>query len=148
MFSSSGSTSSKTTSGKSRPSSIAASRARSIVSASSVVRALIDSLSRWRPVRDAADASARSPPAPQELADARDDPVLVGDVGRDEFVAAGEALIEVVLELARAVRALHLSVAEEVRLRDELLVEQAQALGGVAAGPVVAVGEVEAVDVP
>src|SRR5205823_315350 len=84
--------------------------------------------------------SIRSSPPSQKFTDAGQDAVLVGDVGGHQLVAVGEALVEIVLELSRAVGAFHLPVAEEVRLGEELLVEQAQALGGVASGPVVAVG--------
>src|SRR5512138_1119584 len=150
MFSSPSSTSSKTTSGKSRPISVAASRARSAISESSTVSALIfapvpreapgagasrgpGGTPAWGRVREeqggalprtpkAGRRPARGPgstASPQERPDAREDAVAVEDVRGDELVASREALVEVVLELARAVRALHLPVAEEVRLREE-----------------------------
>jgi hypothetical protein len=41
-----------------------------------------------------------------------EDAVAVGDVAGDDALVAAERLVEVLLELPRAVRALHLPVAE------------------------------------
>ena len=51
-------------------------------------------------------------------------------------------------ELARAIRTLDLPVAEHVARRDDLFPQELHALHRVVRGPVVAVGEVERIDVP
>ena len=55
--------------------------------------------------------------------------------------------MDIFVEFAAAVRALHLSVAEQIQLGQKLVVEQFDAVRRIIA-PVVAVGKVEGVDVP
>ena len=88
-----------------------------------------------------------SPPPAQELLDRIVDPFLVTDLGQGQVRLLLERLFELAVELARAIGALDLAVAEEVALGQELVAEQVDALAVVLA-PVVAVGEVEDVDVP
>src|SRR5436309_11808394 len=83
----------------------------------------------------------------EELLDRAEDGVAVGDPAADDVVALAEHLVDVLVELARAVGALDLAVAEQVQLRQQPLVEDLDAVRDVVA-PVVAVGEVEGVDVP
>ena len=59
-----------------------------------------------------------------------------------------EVLLQVLDELAGAVGALHLAVGEHVALGQELGLEELDAGERVVHRPVVAVGEVEGVDVP
>ena len=59
-----------------------------------------------------------------------------------------EVLAQILDELARAVRALDLAVGEHVHARQELLLQELDARERVVHRPVVAVGEVERVDVP
>src|SRR5262245_62228337 len=72
----------------------------------------------------------------------------VVDRGRDQDLLVAEGRVEVLLELARAVGALDLAVAELVDAREDLVAQHRDAQLGVARGPVVAVGVVERVDVP
>ncbi len=57
-------------------------------------------------------------------------------------------LFEVVGKAPRAVKRAHLPVAKQVHLGHQLLLEQLDALAGIAAAPVIAIREVEGVDVP
>src|SRR5688572_13567464 len=91
---------------------------------------------------------AASAALPEEVLDRLQDPVPIGDLRGDHPLVAGELLVEVLLELARAVRAAHLAVAEDVGVREDLLLQELDAALGVAPRPVVAVAEVERVDVP
>ena len=59
-----------------------------------------------------------------------------------------EMLFEVLVELARAVAALDLAVAEHVAHRQQRLLQELQAKPRVLARPVVAVGKVERIDIP
>src|SRR5262245_34150426 len=83
----------------------------------------------------------------QELLDRPEDGVAVGDAAAHDVVALAQHLVDVLVELARAVGALHLPVAEQVQLRQQLVLQDLHAGGDVVA-PVVAVGEVEGVHVP
>src|SRR6266850_2040139 len=65
-----------------------------------------------------------SPPLAQEVLDRLQDPVAVGDLRGDHALVARELSVEVLLELARAVGAAHLSVAEDVAAREDVLLEQ------------------------
>src|SRR5262249_513982 len=69
------------------------------------------------------------------------------DFRQGEVFLILEGLLELAVELARAVGAFDLAVAEEVALGQELVAEQVDAVPVVLA-PVVAVGEMEHVDVP
>src|SRR5262245_47808126 len=94
--------------------------------------------SRRRGVSDA--PSAMSAPLPEERPDRLRDPLAVVDRDGDEPLLALERLVEVLLELPRAVGGLHLPVAELVDARDELVAQEVHATLGVARAPVVAVG--------
>ena len=65
-----------------------------------------------------------------------------------EVVDIGNVVFQFPNELAAAVGAFDLAVAEEVDFRQQVALQQVDAAIGVAARPVVAVGEVEDVDVP
>src|SRR5690606_3726796 len=84
----------------------------------------------------------------QELLDRSDDGVLVADLAGGDPLVFAEVLPQVFDELARAVRAFDLPVREHVHPRQELLLEEIDAREGVVHRPVVAVGEMERVDVP
>src|SRR5262245_23019205 len=88
-----------------------------------------------------------SPPSSQELLDRVVDSFLVSDLRERQVFFFLESLFELAIELARSVRAFDLAVAEEVALGEELVAEQADAVA-VVFPPVVAVREVEDVDVP
>ncbi len=64
-----------------------------------------------------------------------------------DVLVLAQHLVDVVEELAAAVGAFHLAVAEQVQLGQQLLGQDLDAVRDVVA-PVVAVGEVEGVDVP
>src|SRR5262245_35148808 len=87
-----------------------------------------------------------SSPSAQELLDRPKDRLAVGNPAAHDVLLRALQLVDVLVELARAVRALHLPVAEQVDARQELLLQDLQAVRDVVA-PVVAVGEVEGVDV-
>src|SRR3990172_2876077 len=97
--------------------------------------------SSWR--RDSTSA-----PLPQEGLDGAVDRLLVGDLGEGHVAVGPQVVAQVLDELAGAVGALHLAVAEEVHRREQVGLEQVDAEAGVVGAPVVAVGEVEGVDVP
>src|SRR5579883_177997 len=84
----------------------------------------------------------------QKLLDRTDDRVLVADLARDDALVLTEVLPQVLDELPGAVGALDLAVREHVRARQDPLLEQIHAEQRVVHRPVVAVGEVERVDVP
>ena len=71
---------------------------------------------------------------------------LISDTTR--LSSSSKCLVQVLDELPRPVRALDLAVAEQVHLGQDLRLEQLDALDGVVDRPVVAVAEVERVDVP
>src|SRR5580704_3765667 len=87
-------------------------------------------------------------PLPQEVADRLHDGVLALDLRDHQAVVLVEVLVEILDELAGAVRALDLAVAEQVHLWQDLRLEDVDALDRVVDRPVVAVGEVKRVDVP
>ena len=91
--------------------------------------------------------SARHRSPAEEFLDRLVDPVLITDLGQGQVRHVLEGFFQFSVELARAVGALDLAVAEEVALGQELVAQEADALAVVLA-PVVAVGEVEDVDVP
>src|SRR5271157_49770 len=98
--------------------------------------------------RHRCDSSSTGSASPsQKLLDRIVDSFLVTDLGEGEIRDFVEGFLELAVELARAVRALDLPVAEEVALGQELVAQEADAVA-VILSPVVAVGEVEHVDVP
>src|SRR5690606_17433050 len=101
------------------------------------------------PATPGAPASARAAllALPQEVLDRVEDRVPSADP-REHQVVGVDVLLEGVEELTAAVPALDLAVAEQVGDRQESLVQEAEALLIVAAAPVVAVGEVEEIEVP
>src|SRR5690242_3800487 len=99
-------------------------------------------VSSLTPLPKGAGAAGASAPGPEKLLDRPQDGVAVGDAAGHDVVALAEHLVDVLVELAAAVGALHLPVAEQVHPRQQLLVEQLDAVRDVVA-PVVAVGEVE-----
>src|SRR5687767_3915155 len=78
-------------------------------------------------------------PLAEEGLDRGRDVLAVGDAGGDHAILAAEGLVQVLLELARAVGALDLPVAELVDARHELVAQERDAALGVARRPVVAV---------
>ena len=60
---------------------------------------------------------------PEELSNRLDDRVTVVDLARDQLVVFGEVLLEVFDELPRAVGAIDLAVAKDVRGREKKLLE-------------------------
>ena len=76
-----------------------------------------------------------------------EDRLAVRDAADHHVLVVVDQLVDVLEELAAAVGRLDLTVPEQVQLRQHLLGQQLDALGHVVA-PVVAVGEVEGVDVP
>src|SRR5580765_8420890 len=86
-------------------------------------------------------------PSAEEFLDRVVDAFLVTDLRQRQVRLFVECLFQLAIELPRAVRALDLTVAKQVALGQELVAQQADALAVVFA-PVVAVGEVEDVDVP
>src|SRR5713101_8450135 len=84
----------------------------------------------------------------QELLDGIDDGVLVANLAGDQAIFFGEKLAQVLDELTRAVRTLHLAISEQVDLRKKLGLQELDAGQGVVHRPVVAVREVKRVDVP
>src|SRR5262249_14420192 len=132
------SSSSKTTSKKSRPSRRAA---------SSMITA-------WyfraggRSLRSFIAGAPRSAALAEERLDGVGHVAAVVEArGHDDLLVA-ERPVQVLLELARAVRALDLPVAELVDAREQLVAQHRNAQLGVPRRPVVAVGVVERVDVP
>src|SRR5271167_4105303 len=93
-------------------------------------------------------AAGRSLPLAEELLDAPVDGILVGDLGERHVLGGPDRVAEVLDELAGAVGALHLPVAEQVHDRQDARLQDLDAEAGVVGAPVVAVGEVEGVDVP
>ncbi len=91
--------------------------------------------------------SGLSAASAEEFLDGVHDAFLVADLGEGEVGEFLEGFLEFPVELSGAVGALHLAVAEEVALGEDLVLEQADALV-VVLTPVVSVGEVEDVDVP
>src|SRR4051812_36078934 len=107
-------------------------------------------LSKSSPLRASSLAkpqAAKSPSGPQKFLDRAQDRIAVGDAAGDHVLFLVDHLVDVLEELARAVGAFDLAVAEQVELGEQLLVEDVDAVGDVVA-PVVAVGEVEGVQVP
>src|SRR6185503_7251092 len=135
-FTSFASSSSKTTSKKSSP----ALRAASSMMTAWYFRAGGRSLRSF--------TAASSAPLAQEGLDRVGHVAAVVDAGGHEDLLVAERRVQVLLELARAVRALHLAVAELVHARQDLVAQDRDAELGVARRPVVAVGVVERVDVP
>jgi len=87
-------------------------------------------------------------PFPRNVLDRPENPVLVPDLAEDHaLVPVAGDFLELAQVIARAVGALHLAVAEQVQLRQQNLGQQFKAVRNVIA-PVVAVGEMEGVDVP
>ena len=84
----------------------------------------------------------------EETLDGFVDVFLGVDAVGDEVGGVGELVVEDVDEVAGAVGAGDLAVAEEVDLGEEGVEEEAAAVAGVGFGAVVAVGEVEEVDGP
>src|SRR5271157_642317 len=98
--------------------------------------------------RHRCDSSSIGSASPsQKLLDRIVDSFLVTDLGEGEIRDFVEGFLELAVELARSVGALDLPVAEEVALGQELVAQEADAVAVILA-PVVAVGEVEYVDVP
>src|SRR5687767_10076276 len=87
-------------------------------------------------------------PFPEEIADGVHDGLLALDLGGHQPLLLGEVLLKVLDELARAVRRLDLPVGELVAAREDLSAQEVDAGDGVVHRPVVAVGEVERIDVP
>src|SRR5579862_5167402 len=83
----------------------------------------------------------------QELLDRTQNRLAVRNPARDHVVLLLQKLRDVLVKLAAAVGALDLAVAEQVQLRQQRLLQELNAVRAVVA-PVVAVGEVEGVDVP
>src|SRR5258708_572651 len=90
---------------------------------------------------------AQSASGPEELLARNEDGVPVGDAAGDDVVALAQHLVDVLVELARAVGTLDLAVAEQVQARQQLPGQQLDAMGDVVA-PALAVGGVYGVDVP
>src|SRR5690606_3736607 len=97
--------------------------------------------------RSRAGARAASAALPQKLLDRLQDRVTILDL-REHQVVRLHVPLQRVQELAAPVPALDLAVAEQVAHRQQALAQQGETLLVVAAAPVVAVGEVEHVDVP
>src|SRR5262245_13290478 len=70
---------------------------------------------------------ARSPSSTQEGADGLGHVGAVVDAGRHQHVLVRERRVQVLLELARAVGALHLPVAELVHARQDLVAQHGDA---------------------
>src|SRR5262249_41611882 len=83
----------------------------------------------------------------QEFLDGPQDRLAIRDPAGDHVVFLLDHLLDVIEELAAAVGALDLAVAEEVELGQQAVGQDLDAVGDVVA-PVVAVGEVESVEVP
>ena len=64
-----------------------------------------------------------SPPSSQELLDRIVDPFLVADLGKGQVFLVLEGLFELAIELARAVGALDLAVAEQVALGEKVVAQ-------------------------
>src|SRR5262245_36135549 len=91
---------------------------------------------------------AKSVPLPEERLDRVVNVVLrVYPAGQDLLMPA-QVLVQHVDEVAAAVRRRHLAVAEHVGHRQELVLQDLHAVPAVGLGAVVAVAEVEEVDVP
>src|SRR5579862_2255661 len=84
----------------------------------------------------------------QEVLDRVRNPFAVADLAGQHLRVLREAVVQVLLELSAAVRALHLAVAEHVHAREQVVVQELHAALGVLASPVVAVRKVERIDVP
>src|SRR4029079_12221696 len=104
-----------------------------------------------RPAAAAREWSCRFPESsalPEEFLDRVVDGLSVFDLrGHERFLFA-ELFFQVLDELAAAVRAFDLAVAEQVDARQDVLAQQPDAFLGVATAPVVAVREMERVNVP
>src|SRR6266705_3174568 len=87
------------------------------------------------------------PPCPQKLLDRVQDRVAVRDTAGADVFALSDHFRDVIEKLAVSVRTFYLPLAEQVDPRQQLLRKDLDALGDVVA-PVVAVGEMERVDVP
>src|SRR5436189_5865621 len=73
---------------------------------------------------------------------------LVLDARKHEIIDVGDIVIELADELAASVGTFHLAVTEQIDLRENVRFQEMDASIGVSPGPVVAVGEVENIDVP
>src|SRR5262245_1382609 len=104
-------------------------------------------MSSWRRARAGGRLAMSASPS-EEVLDGLMDAVLVLDLRERHAFVGADGLAQVDEELAGPVRALDLSVAEQVEMRQELLSQQSDALLGVALGPVVAVREMKGVDIP
>src|SRR6266478_2054199 len=89
-----------------------------------------------------------SMPLAEERLDRVVDIVLAVDAAGQDFLVVAEVFVEDVDEVPGAVGAGDLAVAEHVAGGEELLLEELDAVAAVGLGAVVAVGEVEEVDVP
>src|ERR1041385_2660483 len=87
-------------------------------------------------------------PLSQEVLDAPDDAVLVADLGRDHAFVLSEMLAQVLDELPGAVGAFDLTISEEIHARENRLLHDLHARQRVVHAPVVAVREMERIDVP
>ena len=85
---------------------------------------------------------------PQELPNRLDDRVAVVDFARDQLLVAGEVLFEVFDELPRAIGAIDLAVAKDVGSREQEFLQNIDTEQSVIDAPVVAIREMEGVDVP
>src|SRR5271169_4801670 len=77
----------------------------------------------------------------EEFLDRAKNGIAVGDAATHDVLAVGQ-FVDVLVKLTAAVRAFNLAVAEEVQFRQQLFLENVDAMGHVVA-PVVAVGKVE-----
>src|SRR5215204_4688599 len=69
-------------------------------------------------------SSARS----QKLLDRPQDGLAVGDAATDDVLLVAQRFVDVLVELAGAIRTLHLPVAEQVDPRQQLLLQDLQAV--------------------
>src|SRR5262249_39032072 len=97
--------------------------------------------------RRATSRESESLPLPQKRLDRFVNPVLVLDLGQDQILPVAADFLQLAEIIAGAVRAFDLAVAEQIADRQEELLQGLQAVRVVLA-PVVAVGELEDVDVP
>src|SRR5687768_16519245 len=88
------------------------------------------------------------PPPSEQLTDRLHDGFAVRNPRQRDGLFVGEYLVEILEELPTSVLAVDLSVAELVAHRNELLLQQLHTQLRVRLAPVVAVREVERVDVP
>src|SRR5262245_42759137 len=89
----------------------------------------------------------RSPAPSQEFLDRIVDSFFITYLGEGKVGNFVKSFLELPVEFARAVGALDLSVAEKVALGQELIAQEVDAVTVIFA-PVVAIGEVEHVNVP